>query len=282
MIDPEQRSWIESLAYVPEHLPAYVTSLAPSEPFLVDDFLVYFQQGALTFIGYPLSSEPDEARLLEALERGRTEFNPSLVSIVAPSIPSQITGGNPPSLPADAYYRLDLADLKPSKKLRSLLKRARRDLTIESTRTWTRESQHLVDCFKRSHRPGSDLSLILDRLPHYIRSGAPEVFQARDLRGNLVALNIADFTAEEYGFYLFNFRSPKYTVPGASDLLLAALVDRLRQLGKRFVNLGLGINPGVASFKLKWGAVNFLPYSAFIQRLSAEKPLDDLLDALLR
>ncbi|MFH1627942.1 MAG: hypothetical protein ABIE47_04380 [Pseudomonadota bacterium] len=31
--------------------------------------------------------------------------------------------------------------------------------------------------------------------------------------------------------------------------------------GKKYINLGLGINPGVAFFKEKWGGVVFLPYA---------------------
>ena len=300
MITPQQRLWVESHAFIPEHLPAYVTSIAPSEPFLVEDYLVYLQGEVLIFIGYPLDSEPDEARLSAALEHCHSAFHPSLISIIAPSIPSVITApsipngiiapsipktiidSDPPAFTQDFYYRLDLADLRLSKKLRSLLKRAGRDLIIECTQTWTRESQRLVDAFKRSHRPDRELRLILDRLPQYVRSGAPLVFQAHDRRGNLVAMDIADFNAGSYAFYLFNFRSPKHVVPGASDLLLAALIEHTRRQGKRFINLGLGINSGIAAFKLKWGAEKFLPYRAFVQRLGEQVPLEDLLGNFLR
>ena len=67
-----------------------------------------------------------------------------------------------------------------------------------------------------------------------------------------------------------------------SDLLLAALIERSRQQGKRFINLGLGINPGIAAFKLKWGAEKFLHYSAYVQRLGEQVPLEDLLGSFLR
>ena len=41
--------------------------------------------------------------------------------------------------------------------------------------------------------------------------------------------------------------------------------------GKRYLNLGLGINPGIRRFKEKWGAAAFLPYeSALVSR----KPLE--------
>ena len=71
-----------------------------------------------------------------------------------------------------------------------------------------------------------------------------------------------DLGAADYAFYLFNFRSGKLNVPGASDLLIHEMV-RLAQLkGKKAVNLGLGINSGVRRFKEKWGGTPFLEYSS--------------------
>jgi hypothetical protein len=75
-----------------------------------------------------------------------------------------------------------------------------------------------------------------------------------------MAFDVADFTARDYTFYLFNFRARPSAVPGASDLLLQALIEEARGLGKPFVNLGLGIDGGVAFFKKKWGGVPFLRY----------------------
>jgi hypothetical protein len=59
---------------------------------------------------------------------------------------------------------------------------------------------------------------------------------------------------------MFNFRCRKRNVPGASDLLLHEIIEQARGQGKRFLNMGLGINDGVSFFKKKWGAEPFLPY----------------------
>ncbi|HSR11508.1 MAG TPA: hypothetical protein VLS90_08665, partial [Thermodesulfobacteriota bacterium] len=67
-----------------------------------------------------------------------------------------------------------------------------------------------------------------------------------------------------YAFYLFNFRSKPAPAPGTSDLLLETLVEETRARGKSFVNLGLGINNGVAFFKKKWGGTPFLRHEAAI------------------
>jgi lysylphosphatidylglycerol synthetase-like protein (DUF2156 family) len=59
---------------------------------------------------------------------------------------------------------------------------------------------------------------------------------------------------------MFSFRNPELAPPGSSDLLLAHLVEEARARGQTRMNLGLGVNAGVAFFKRKWGAAPFLPY----------------------
>lgn len=51
-------------------------------------------------------------------------------------------------------------------------------------------------------------------------------------------------------------------MPAAPDLLLARLITLAQGAGKRYLNLGLDINPGVRGFKEKWGAVPFLAHVA--------------------
>ena len=83
----------------------------------------------------------------------------------------------------------------------------------------------------------------------------------------LVAFNIVDLGAAYYAFYLFNFRSSKHNVPGASDMLVHEMVNLALIEGKKAVNLGLGINPGIRRFKEKWGGTPFMKYaSAFVYK----------------
>jgi hypothetical protein len=87
-------------------------------------------------------------------------------------------------------------------------------------------------------------------MPGYVSySKTSFVLNARDSAGKLVAFDIADFGAKHYAFYMFNCRSRQHHVPGTSDLLLQALIKEAEQQGKTYVNLGLGINQGVAFFK---------------------------------
>ena len=74
----------------------------------------------------------------------------------------------------------------------------------------------------------------------------------------LVAFTIVDLGSANYAFYLFNFRSIKINIPGASDLLFREMVKVAQASGKRAINLGLGINLGIRHFKEKWGGFPFL------------------------
>jgi hypothetical protein len=61
---------------------------------------------------------------------------------------------------------------------------------------------------------------------------------------------------------------------------LAHIVERAQAEGKRYVNLGLGVNAGITFFKTKWGAAPFLKYIAFVQESQTLKPWSKLFDRL--
>ncbi|MCX7840097.1 MAG: hypothetical protein N2559_11675, partial [Anaerolineae bacterium] len=90
MITPTERTFILHHAYVPEHLPHYVTAISQTEPFLIGDFVAHVRDVQLIFVGYPLDENFDVARMLDALERARTRFKPSIVSILAPALPDAL------------------------------------------------------------------------------------------------------------------------------------------------------------------------------------------------
>ncbi len=308
MITPAQRRAIEAHAYVPEHLPRYVTAITGARPHMIGDYLAYTAGDRLIFVGYPLRSSYDEAAFLAALDAATARFRPRLIALTAPALPPALADHL--ASPADAYYRLDLAAVRPDKKLRNLLRRAGRDLTVRAGR-FGPEHARLVAAFLAETPVDEGTRFIFERvgryarpkngiesgikalagLVHYVRNrltlkgsgahpkvqretsppglpllqeeggGAPLILEARDAAGQLVAFDIAAFGGE-YAFYLFNFRARDCHVPGASDLLLARLIALAQGAGKRYVNLGLGINAGVRGFKEKWGAQPFLAHVA--------------------
>jgi|Deesub1362A_J573_1020465.scaffolds.fasta_scaffold02839_3 hypothetical protein len=259
MLSASERHYVLQRAYIPEHLVHYFTSISGAEPCLIADYLCYFSEGKLSFIGYPLGREFEMAALSQALNEAVEKFEPEQVGVISPrSIdvePLAILKKE-----SDCYYLLDLEKLKLSKKLRSTLKSAYKRLEVKKGE-FGEEHFALVEEFLRR---GIDESKqgVFEKLESYASRGEALLLEARQKR-ELVAFSIFDFSHGEFAFYMFNFISRKKYVPGASDLLLGEFIHEAKERGKRYLNLGLGINSGVARFKEKWGARRWLKYEFY-------------------
>ena len=279
MITTRQQRYIEDYAYVPEHLSQYVTAISQTEPFLIDEFLIYAKKDRLIFVGYPLEENFNERQLIRSLENAIKRFKPKEIALTAPSIPSSINGR--PRPPSDYYYRLDLSTLSISQKLRNMLKRAGRELFVEKNKNFDEEHRKMVEEFVKAHPVDEATRLIFQRIGKYLSSSKTAwVFNARNRIGNLVAFDVAEFGPNDYAIYMFNFSSDALYVPGASDLLLYQLIQQARTERKKYINLGLGINPGVTFFKKKWGGAIFYPYTFCFYDRSGEEILEVLLPKL--
>lgn len=277
MITLSENRYITNHAHVPEHLPHYVSAISRTEPFLVGDFVVHVRESLLIFIGYPLNGPFNEAQFLDALADTKACFKPETVSLIAPTIPPVLQEYRPSA--SDAYYRIDLTRFSVSQKNRNMLARARQNLSV-SIGGFDREHKKLIDSFLRQKRFDQNTKFIFQHIKEYARCETALIFDARNQRGDLVAFDVAEFGARNYAFYMFNFRSPKHHVPGVSDLLLAQIIEHARETGQRYINLGLGINPGVAFFKKKWGAVPFLDYVSAEQEANRQESWGELFDQL--
>ena len=279
MITASQQDYINDHAYIPEHIPQYVTAISQTEPFLIDDFLVHVKKDHLTFVGYPLKEPFEEKRMRSVLEKGIKRFRPESVSLIAPSIPSSIHDCI--HSPSDHYYRLELSSLSISQKLRNMLSRASRDLSVKKNRDFDEEHRKIEEAFLNTHPVDEATRFIFERIGDYLSSSpAAWVFDARNNKNELVAFDVAEFTPIDYILYMFNFSSEALYVPGASDLLLSEMIKQAKTERKKYINLGLGINPGVTFFKKKWGAVAFLPYASCIYHPQRKENLDALLQKL--
>ena len=279
MITAAQQGYIEDYAYVPEHLPQYVTAISQTEPFLFKDFLVYAGKDHLIFVGYPLKEAFEEKRMRSALEEAIKRFNPESVSLIAPFIPSSINNCVHP--PSDHYYRVDLSSLSISQKLRNMLSRAGRELSVERNKRFDEEHKKMVDDFLKTHPVDQETRFIFERIAEYLSSSTTAwVFDARNKRNELVAFDVAEFKPRDYAIYMFNFGSDSLYVPGDSDLLLSEVIQLAKTERKKYINLGLGINQGVTFFKKKWGGVAFLPYTSWLYHPSRKENLDVLLRKL--
>lgn len=279
MIHPNQIELIKQHAYIPEHLPSYVTAISQAEPFLLGDFLGYVKNELLIFVGYPLMGSLDEKRIGMVLEESIHRFHPKTVSLITPS--PLFSHKDCLRYSTDYYYHLDLTHFTLSQKNRNMIHRASRTLFVEKKRNYDVEHESIVEDFMKVHSLEEESKRIFKRLKAYLSSSTGSwIFEARDDKGNLVAFDIAEFGANAYSFYMFNFRSPSAYVPGASDLLLYEIIKMARSENKRFINLGLGINPGVTFFKKKWGGIPFLPYVYCLYTPSSVK--EEMIKALFQ
>jgi hypothetical protein len=259
MLTPAEEQRVLIHAYVPEHVSGYVSAISGAEPCLLGDYLCFHVRDFLLVNGYPLESSFDEAVLSRTIESAVSRFKPRHVAVIAPKIPGAVAAGQ--ARERDECYRLDLSRVRRDAKLRNVLRRASRDARVETSRELREEHRSLIAEFLDTHPVDGEIKYIFGQIPAYV-SAVPtaRVFSARDGTGTLVAFDVTEFGARDYAFYQFNFRSRTHAVPGASDLLLDAVIAAARSEGKRALNLGLGINPGVRRFKEKWGGEPFLSY----------------------
>ncbi len=263
MLTDEEMSYVLERAYIPEHLPSYMTSFSNLEPFLESPCLYYLRGDDLRIIGYPLEEKDNLEDLVERLVR---RIKPRYLTLIAPRIPE--------SYPyrieeeeRDEYYYLNLEGLRPNKKVRNMVRRASRELKVVEGNKVTREHGRIVkDLIGRKEI--SDMHReMFSKLGSYVRREGVILLEARK-DGKLVAFTVGDLSARNCSFYMFSFSSRE--VPGASDLLLHELIERSKELGIKRMNLGLGVDEGVRRFKLKWGAHILAPFRMVFSVLDPE------------
>ncbi len=262
MLSNQDLSYIYRHAYIPEHLPNYVEAISNANPHLIEDHLCFTKKNHLIFIGYSLSGDNrDSARAYTA---ACNEFQPSTAAIIAPKLWKLADSFEEQS--ADSYYRLDLPVGPIAPGVAYMIRRAKKDLTICNGK-FGKEHKKLIKGFLSGLDLSASQQYIFKHIHYYLkRSTTGRLLEARR-NGLLAAFTIVDLGSADFAFYLFNFRSNKVHVPGASDLLFREMVDLAQSEGKKSINLGLGINTGIRRFKEKWGGVPFLPYvSALVHR----------------
>ena len=279
MITPAEEDFIQNVAYVPEHMPGYGAAVSEGETFLLENYTCYHGKEFLIFIGYPLQDLFDETKMEKILAAAIKQFTPARVALIAPSI-SRRDGERADS---DTYYQLDLATLKIPPKVKNMVQRASQDLQVEKGREFKSEHRQLVAEFLGSRRVSEGTHTLFQRIHEYLASVPTAwVLSARGRDGRLAGFDVAEFGAKNYAFYMFNFRSSQNVAPGTSDLLLYELIQEAKRQGKRFVNLGLGVNVGVTFFKKKWGGRPFLNHEFILFEPRRTSPFEALLQGFLR
>jgi hypothetical protein len=259
MLDRQQSRRLTRAAYLPEHLPHYVTAVADLEPLLWGDYLCYVNRGHLQFIGYPLSGPTAGGK--QALDSAIRHHHPRSVAVIAPDLGRLVPDCRPETV--DQYFRIDLPVRRIDPKVAYMVRRAQKELTA-SEGAFGDEHGELVELFLRTRTVSEAHRRIFRRLRRYLEGNRKAfLLEARRDR-RLVAFSIVDGGSSVYAFYMFHFRSPQDTAPGASDMLFAAMLQRCERMGKQAINLGLGMNAGNRHFKEKWGGKPFLPYQSVV------------------
>lgn len=268
-------------ALVPEHLEHYVRSLGPCTPMRVSDFLAWKRGSSLILAGYPReegdffcqSGTANAERIAAACSGLDTALAQALelpfvenMTVLAPMSPA----GTPPNalIHRDMYHGVDLGQIKPSGKLANMLRRAGRDIAVETGSAWTKEHDALLAGVitlmrqrKGARQLSGDSAVLFSRIPNLVRQNPDKIvlYSARRKDSQTLAGFVAgDHSSYTTSFYLFALKAPD-APPGTADALLQAFLQHSRDLGQIRSNLGLSINDGIRFFKEKWGATPWFP-----------------------
>jgi hypothetical protein len=262
MLSNEQLNRIYRQAYLPEHLPGYGEAISGAQAHLVGNYLCFTRKAHLIFIGYPLGESNDDTT--EAYESACERFDPTTIALIAPDI--WLDPATLKMQPRDSYYRLHLPVETINSDRAYMVRRAQSELTVRKGK-FQSEHKKMIKAFLKVHQLSAEQIYVYKRIAEYLRQASSAHLLETRKKDVLVAFTVVDTGSADYAFYLFNFRSQKQKVPGASDLLFKAMVDLAQSEGKKAINLGLGIHQGIRRFKEKWGGEIFLPYlSAWIDR----------------
>ncbi|SBV90623.1 conserved hypothetical protein [uncultured delta proteobacterium] len=260
-------SHITAQALVPEQIISYVTAVGGSRPVLCGGCVAYDYEGQRTLIAYEPGATP-ECCLGGATDQAAKAMDEAVAASLAdPSCISLTVLGpaRPQKAPADAASRADayaflpLPPAPPGQNLRNMLRRGERECAV-TEESWTDEHGALVQSYLASRPLEAGTRQIYAHIPRYLdATPGATLFAARDTRAaRLLGFAVGDFSSLTTAFYMFAFRSSDCP-PGVADVLLRAIVRRAEENGHQYINLGLGINEGIAAFKRKWGNALYLP-----------------------
>jgi hypothetical protein len=259
MIGPDRLARVTAEAAVPEQVVAYVAAVAGSRPRMIGDCVGYASGGALVLIGYPLHDPRDAKALAAAVNQALQLPGLERITVIGPVRPPQAP--STAVVAQDLYYALPVPAPPPGPKLRNLLRRARRELSIVQGRSWENDHAALVQRYLDERRLAAGTRRIFGQVPRCIEASAGSlVVSGRLADGRLAAFAVGEFAALATAFFMFCFRDPELAPPGSADLVLSGLLEEARRRGQTRMNLGLGVNAGIGFFKRKWGAEPFLPY----------------------
>jgi hypothetical protein len=259
MIVPGQFAGVTAQARIPEQVIPYVLAVSDLKPLILGPCVGFETEGDVVLVGYPLRDPRDTGGMAEAV--GLALRLPGLrrITVLGPARPPQAP--ERAAIEEDCYYSLPVPAPAPGQKTRNLLRRAERELTVDRGGSWREDHEALVQRYLNERPLAAGTRQIFKNLPRYLTESSSSVlFSARLANGRLSAFSVGEYASLSTAFYMFSFRDPGTAPPGATDLLLAQILEEASRRGHTVVNLGLSVNQGIGFFKRKWGAEPFLPY----------------------
>jgi hypothetical protein len=255
MLTAEEETHILERAYVPEHCIRLMTLVSGGEPFLIDDYFICHKDNWIILIGYPLEDNFDTKNFKAVLSKVRKKFRPDYISLIAPEIPSSVAL-DCQDKESDFYFTLQSQQTVIRSPVRRNLKKARKNLRMESSSSMLADHKELMAEFIERAQPSERVKRLLFKMPEFVASAAKAfVLNAWDKADKLAAFYVVDFEARQFSNYIIGCHSKANYVLGASDLLLFELLNMSLEFNKDYIHLGLGVNAGIRRFKEKWGAV---------------------------
>jgi hypothetical protein len=259
MIVPGQFAGVAAQAQVPEQVISYVRAVSELKPRMLGPCVGYEREGEVVLVGYPLHDPEDEGAMAEAVSMALRLPGLRRITVIGPARPPQAPVSA--AIQQDWYYSLPVPAPPPGQKTRNLFRRAGRELTVERGRQWGEDHAALVQRYLSERTLPAGTQHIYQRLPRYLAESSSSVlFSARLADGRLAAFSVGEYASLSTAFYMFSFRHPPTAPPGATDLLLAQILEEASERGHTRMNLGLTVNNGIGFFKRKWGAEPFLAY----------------------
>ncbi len=283
MLSRDEELYILRKAYLPEHIVSLMALVSKGEPYLADDYLYFARDNWAIFVGYPLEETFSLARCEAAAQRVVDALGPEYLWFIGPQVPPAWSGSCE-ERQSDWYYEIDLAELSPRPSLLRQAEKAAMELRMDAASVFTREHDALVAEFLRGEKELPPMVRELYRaMPDYVAaSPTATVLGAYDKRDRLAALFVVDLAAQAFAAYVLGCYSRKHYVAHASDLLFREMIELAKREQKSYINLGLGVNPGIKRFKEKWGGVPFLAYEFCERRYGRSKVNPKSIDTLLR
>jgi len=254
MLTPEQKNYILSRAYVPEHTVGLMTSLSGGDGYLLDDYFFCRRDDWIILVGYPLGQEFALEQFETVLETIRKEFRPARISLIAPQISPRL-GARCQERDSDYYYSLDTGPPVIGDAVKRNLKKAARMLTVERASQMGDAHRELMDEFVARAKPPERVKDLFFKMPRYVAAAQTAwVLNAWHATDKLAAFYVVDLAAGQFANYIIGCHSKIYYMRGASDLLVSELILMSAENEKAYIHMGLGVSDGVRRFKKKWGA----------------------------